>query len=704
MEYKNKKNLIHLKRKDLRSENNNHDNDNLYKKLPLFSYKILEAKHSSTPELYLQIILNNLIFRKKGHLLAYINELAISSNILRELLKRFYDYEESRERIPKYVSYYQNYLKFFCRPVFSDYFSNKKMVKHMEKVAQIFYNENYADEDELEDSDRHEKMNFKIFTKTITEEIENCNKFNISNNSRENKNNKKNNNNIKSKTININDKYISDNKELDILEKIYKITPIGNKNKKDIKKNKNISEIETYKNTEYNSFELILKEMSHKKKVKSKEGNTKKSNKISHNSNIFDYFNSLSGVFFGKKRKFLHKNNSVNNKYNKKKNKKKLENYNTNNNKIVNNINININHLTLGQKSLNPPSDINNFHSNNIAHKRSKKRKINSRKNNSMVLRDKSFKNLLNVFGNITNKHLEYKKRNDSFKLMKPINGVIGYKSNKNKKTPNINSYTNISNGRNKSSLKGGSGRKINNGCITSLHKYKKKINNSKKHLGKIQIYTNNNNYIKNMYNIIDFNSNSKLIRHSNKNNNSIINFNSYNNHNNISSLYKNSSLALMSPLIWNKKHKNNISLKKGISIISYERIISTSNKSRKHKKNFSPTFNMSTGNINLINSSHNFISPKNTLMNNNLSRLKFNNENSNDNSYPENIPAINKYNSIFNKKKLKEEQQFGISNNIINMKFKNSIKLLCLRKTLKILPKKIRNKTKGKNSNKKNK
>ena len=65
----------------------------------------------------------------------------------------------------------------------------------MEKVAQIFYNENYADEDELEDSDRHEKMNFKIFTKTITEEIENCNKFNISNNSRENKNNKKNNNN-----------------------------------------------------------------------------------------------------------------------------------------------------------------------------------------------------------------------------------------------------------------------------------------------------------------------------------------------------------------------------------------------------------------------------------------------------------------------------------------------------------------------------
>ena len=49
----------------------------------------------------------------------------------------------------------------------------------MERVAQIFYNENYVDENPDEDSIRHKKINFKIFTKAVTEDIENCDKFTI---------------------------------------------------------------------------------------------------------------------------------------------------------------------------------------------------------------------------------------------------------------------------------------------------------------------------------------------------------------------------------------------------------------------------------------------------------------------------------------------------------------------------------------------
>ena len=30
-----------------------------------------------------------------------------------DYLKRYYTYEETKERIPKYVSYYKNYLTFF---------------------------------------------------------------------------------------------------------------------------------------------------------------------------------------------------------------------------------------------------------------------------------------------------------------------------------------------------------------------------------------------------------------------------------------------------------------------------------------------------------------------------------------------------------------------------------------------------------------
>ena len=149
-----------------------------YKNLLFFSKKILEAKYSITPELYNSILLNNLIVKKRSHYLAYLNEIAINTNILKEQLKRFYIYEESKTRVPKYVSYYQNYLKFFCKPIFTDYFMNRKMVKHMEKVAQIFYNENYADEEDNNSKEnKNQKCNFKIFSKTINNEIDNCANF-----------------------------------------------------------------------------------------------------------------------------------------------------------------------------------------------------------------------------------------------------------------------------------------------------------------------------------------------------------------------------------------------------------------------------------------------------------------------------------------------------------------------------------------------
>lgn len=77
-----------------------------------------------------------------------------------------------------------------------------------------------------------------------------------------------------------------------------------------------------------------------------------------------DYFNGLSIMLFGKKKKgFMNKNNSQNNKF-----KKKDKNINTNN-KIINNININIKHLTIGQKSLNPLSEVNNIYNNWLAKK-----------------------------------------------------------------------------------------------------------------------------------------------------------------------------------------------------------------------------------------------------------------------------------------------------------------------------------------------
>ncbi len=72
------------KEKDLNENNYENQIMDLYKNLPFFSYKILEAKYSSTPELYNQILLNNLIIKKKTHFFAYLNEISINTNIFKE--------------------------------------------------------------------------------------------------------------------------------------------------------------------------------------------------------------------------------------------------------------------------------------------------------------------------------------------------------------------------------------------------------------------------------------------------------------------------------------------------------------------------------------------------------------------------------------------------------------------------------------------
>ena len=645
-----------------------------YKNLPFFSKNILEAKHNITPEIYFKIILNNLLLKKRCHYLSYINEIAINTNILTEELKRYYTYEESKTRVPKYVSYYQNYLKFFCKPVFNDLFTNKKMVKHMEKVAQIFYNENYADEDENENESndgKKVKCNFKVFSKTINNEIDNFANFtNVDNNEQgENKKNKEKNqiNNKASEINKINDDDIkSRNNYIDLLENIYKITPILEiKRNKIIEKENKINNLsndydEDTKNTEIDSYQKILNEISYKKKnEKSKENIVKKSSNFPHNPSIVDYFNSLSLMLFGKKKKgFMNKNNSLNNKI-KKKDK------NINHNKIINNININIKHLTIGQRSINPLPEINNL-CNNWLNKRPIKKVAKSRKHNSMILKDKSFKKYKTHFGNLTSKNLENKKRNDSFNIFHFPQSIIGYNSNINKKMLNTNYNSFANNTRNKSKLKNGSIGKLNLGCITSMNKNKK---NSfiKYQISKIALYNNgaqniqNKNMLHNKKILNKTNqSNSKIIKDSNnKTFNYNSNINKLNNNMNTLALYKH-SLAIISPKLYSKKYTNSqISLNKGITLMSFEKVRTTSHQSSQKE-------------LGII-KYNNFISPKNNRINykNKINSKSHTNLRSSINI--KNLGDLRKYSSILYKKKINESQKNN--SKVVNLKYKNYVK-----------------------------
>ena len=121
--------------------------------------KVLLKKYSSkNPSTlkyqYTGLIMENLIFNKNSHLVTVFKDFMIW-DYLDEFFKRFYFKNESFQRVPKFSTFYKNYLKFFCIPTLKDPFSNEIIHSCSEKKAELFYNENYQrkkkDNSELKD-------------------------------------------------------------------------------------------------------------------------------------------------------------------------------------------------------------------------------------------------------------------------------------------------------------------------------------------------------------------------------------------------------------------------------------------------------------------------------------------------------------------------------------------------------------------------
>ena len=496
-----KHNISNSKDSSFSNQNENSDkkkiqHKNMHLNLQLFSYKILEAKHNSTPELYLKRTLNILIKRKKCHYVADFNERILSMCQLRDFLKRYYTIEETKERIPKYVSYYKNYLTFFCRPIFVSYITNKKMVRHMEKVAQVFYNENYAEEekDDKEKSKKKEK-NIVIFNKKIKKEIEDGDIYTVVTSEAAMKQIQKMNNKVNKKIMDNpnfnNEKNVIENNinpikidEISIYDNNYKITPIkGIDGNIEINTNEIISDL---KNKDIipqttNSINLLIEELQ-SKEIKSDSNNIKPEN----NKEIIKNMHNNCIVIKG--------------------------------GKTTNNINININHLTISQKASSKKDDEPNIISNENKNNNPKNKYIKKFKNSNTNTKERNNnqkstnenKNDLN-----TDKEKEKDKDKDkekhktkTFTLTLPppshnslsrTNSVVN--KNFNQIFPKtINNNNNIKQNieiKSPSLLKNGY-----NGTVTSLHKYISfgKGNSSQNQIAKKTLYTNYSNRFSNIF------------------------------------------------------------------------------------------------------------------------------------------------------------------------------------------------------------
>ena len=140
----------------------------------------LKHKYQNDPSQYNNMIINNLIKTRSCKLVTVIKECMIF-DYSEEFLKRYYLVKESYDRIPKFVNYYKNYLKFFCRPTFRHSTLNDVVQHYGEVCAEMYYNKNYGNKSK-KNKDKKEKNvkakdngvnNEKIFTDTVKGNINN---------------------------------------------------------------------------------------------------------------------------------------------------------------------------------------------------------------------------------------------------------------------------------------------------------------------------------------------------------------------------------------------------------------------------------------------------------------------------------------------------------------------------------------------------
>ena len=276
-----------------------------FKDLKKIAMNNIHKRYGSNTKLkykYLGLIMENLIFNKNTHLVTIFKDYMIWDYI-EEFLKRFYNGHESVERVPKFASFYKNYLKFFCIPTFKDIFCNEIIHNYSEKKAEMFYNANYkkkkeeseqkdcglfeeSESDEESDSKISKNIEKTIFNETIKKRIERYSPINTSMALPDS--------DAKLKTDDSGLLVTSSNEEslVDIMKGM--TPPIKNKTKKSKK-----SEMLNNKNNSINNYiksNIVNNNINnHNNKTGNNENNISNTNKnVNNNSNSINNINSIN--------------------------------------------------------------------------------------------------------------------------------------------------------------------------------------------------------------------------------------------------------------------------------------------------------------------------------------------------------------------------------------------------------------------------
>ena len=386
------------------------------------SNKIIKKKYGDCNQNYNKHKIFDILFSRNTKFVIKYKEVLIY-NCWEEFNKRYYQKNESNIKLVKILKYYLNYLTFFCRPTFVEFYYNNILQNYYDIKADIFYRKNYLkkgeeeeylknftdnnDEDEkIKDSDlEYNKSNLVIFDDKIKNFIETSSNVLTSivqdkDDINESYKQKIKLSNDKFLTIKNNDDYLNEliriintkkkekkpkiNQNFNLNYSFFHCKNKSSKNKKSIKKNIVIfnSNKNTIENNFYTNFNITYTKA--KKKISGK--NKYKKNFLNSNKNLSDIKIKYINNSQKKAEKSQNKNIKNINGSDKRNNTKNLD-----KKFIIKNISANKNNIKPGLFNLYKRSSI-NIKSNNFKNKNyiSKKTSFSIYKNNNSIINSHS--------------------------------------------------------------------------------------------------------------------------------------------------------------------------------------------------------------------------------------------------------------------------------------------------------------------------
>lgn len=127
-------------------------------------YSTFLTKYKSEPPHYNKTQIENVLTNRSCKISTFTKESTLLTSY-NEYLKSYYTFPSINEHLHKYITYYKNYLQFFCKPTFRHSKLNNIIQRHGEKKAETYYNRKYKHK-------KHMKINNdKVFTDTIKRNI-----------------------------------------------------------------------------------------------------------------------------------------------------------------------------------------------------------------------------------------------------------------------------------------------------------------------------------------------------------------------------------------------------------------------------------------------------------------------------------------------------------------------------------------------------